>query len=834
MPRIRNASRTPLTWAVLALFLAAVPALAMGDDDEKTPDFNKLRRALRVAYGQANYTKALELAEKMHEIRPDDLNTFYNIACFHCLLGDKDKSYTWLGKAIEAGYRDADSLVNDYDFRTMRGEDRFRALIRRMRADSKVDEPEQSTPPAKVEKPKKPAKAEKPKKPAKAEKPAKPKKADAPELTPQQHGEKIGELTRKLIEVSGKGEHKQALKLALEALSHAKALHEAVGEQADPALSLTHYNVACVYSLLKKKEPAFKHLDAAIKAGASAPGMADQIEGDADFKNIRKDPRFAKAIAQARQAGGDDDDDDDEADEDDGDDDEDAEAEEDAGGDEKKTDLSAADFRKAITDLTNKLVAASDKGERAEALAFALAAVEQADQFHKAVGEQAHPSLSLTHYNAACMYSLVKQTDLAFDHLEKAVAMGGWGMDLGDLIRQDADFDNIRKDPRFEKILAKAGRAGGDGEEDDEADDDDDEDDEDTAAGGGDQAKDAGKLSPNEHGQKIGELTAKLLDISGEGRRAEALKIALEALSNAEALHDAVGDGANPALSLTHYNVACMFSLMKKNDEAFDHLDKAIEAGGFDRDLVEQIEGDADFENIRKDPRYAEAIARAGKSKAPSRSDAPSGEKRVEFEWKVTLPSRFDKSKPAPLLVALHHYNGSMNQTAARWKKAADEVGAILLTPQGTIKLEEGEYHWGRSLDTIEENVLDAIDIVLDRYKVDEDQIILAGFSQGGWATWGLALRNPDTFCGIIPVAGLCEIEADVPLEADEIEGLRVFIMIGADESPDLIASNRTAANRLRKLGAEVDLVTYKGVGHGFPRNETEEMLKALRFILED
>jgi len=115
---------------------------------------------------------------------------------------------------------------------------------------------------------------------------------------------------------------------------------------------------------------------------------------------------------------------------------------------------------------------------------------------------------------------------------------------------------------------------------------------------------------------------------------------------------------------------------------------------------------------------------------------------------------------------------------------------------------------------------------------VDEDKIVLAGFSQGGWVTWALAMRNPDTFCGIIPVAGLFRPESESAFEDKDLAGLRVYIMVGGDDSSRTIDSNRQAAKRFKKIGAKEKLNVYEGVGHGFPGHATREEIKALRFVL--
>ena len=121
-----------------------------------------------------------------------------------------------------------------------------------------------------------------------------------PELTAPQRAQKIQDLTRDLITVSGKGERGKALEIALEALRHADILREQGWERAGSFVSLTNYNAACMYSLMRQKDKAFKHLDVAVAAGGFGGDLPNQMENDADFDNIRGDPRFKEALRKAR------------------------------------------------------------------------------------------------------------------------------------------------------------------------------------------------------------------------------------------------------------------------------------------------------------------------------------------------------------------------------------------------------------------------------------------------------------------------------------------------------------------------------------------------------
>ena len=57
-----------------------------------------------------------------------------NVACLHCLLNHNEQALIWLGKAIDAGYNDANLMLLDDDLASVRDTDRFRRLIERARS----------------------------------------------------------------------------------------------------------------------------------------------------------------------------------------------------------------------------------------------------------------------------------------------------------------------------------------------------------------------------------------------------------------------------------------------------------------------------------------------------------------------------------------------------------------------------------------------------------------------------------------------------------------------------------------------------------------------------
>lgn len=123
------------TWLASYKDTGAEPPLP--EPGEEEPDFFDMAADVSDAYRSGDFAEALSVAEQMHELRPSAIDPMYNIACMHCLLGHKKQSYTWLEKAIDAGYGDADHLLADDDFKSIRSERRFKELVQRTREKGK-------------------------------------------------------------------------------------------------------------------------------------------------------------------------------------------------------------------------------------------------------------------------------------------------------------------------------------------------------------------------------------------------------------------------------------------------------------------------------------------------------------------------------------------------------------------------------------------------------------------------------------------------------------------------------------------------------------------------
>ncbi len=321
------------------------------------------------------------------------------------------------------------------------------------------------------------------------------------------------------------------------------------------------YNIACARARKGEKDLAFEWLDKAVRAGFDVDGHLD----DSDLDALHSDPRWAELKKRALEAR--------------------------AGRDQAKVRQAKDRFELLVTgsprngrglyDVGRELLRYADYDGAARAF---IAAAE--------AGVREGTSL----YNAACARALSNRNDEALDLLRRALDAG---FDDPDHLREDDDLDGLRSDPRFRQLLKDADDLTLDGF---------------PSLGA--------RLLRSQRVAEAEEAATRFENYlkrhPGSGRAWSNLGyVSLGAENDRQAVR-----AFRKALDLgyrkpaTMYNLACAHARLKEKDEAFAWLDRAIDAGFRS---YRQIEDDDDLWNLRRDPRFPKAVAKA--KRASERED---------------------------------------------------------------------------------------------------------------------------------------------------------------------------------------------------------------------
>ena len=105
---------------------------------------------------------------------------------------------------------------------------------------------------------------------------------------------------------------------------------------------------------------------------------------------------------------------------------------------------------------------------------------------------------------------------------------------------------------------------------------------------------------------------------------------------------------------------------------------------------------------------------------------------------------------PYPCCITMHGSGEPPAPRRDRLAKLLHDRGWITVAPHSTPNWMKG---WGSR--PIERGVtLSAIDVLLRRFPIDADRVVLTGFSMGGNGTWEIGMLHRDRFAGLAPHGG--------------------------------------------------------------------------------
>ncbi|MEI7732229.1 MAG: prolyl oligopeptidase family serine peptidase [Verrucomicrobiota bacterium] len=150
----------------------------------------------------------------------------------------------------------------------------------------------------------------------------------------------------------------------------------------------------------------------------------------------------------------------------------------------------------------------------------------------------------------------------------------------------------------------------------------------------------------------------------------------------------------------------------------------------------------------------------------------------------LEIPPDLDWSKPVPLAVWLHGRGDKatdMHFIADRLHKsgAFQPGGCIILHPFGRQCL-------GFQLAG-ETDILEAIEAVKRRYRIDEKRILLAGFSMGGAGAWHAGAHYADQWCALHAGAGFVDVRRFLKLTPTNLPPEYVQTLWGQYDVPDYV-----------------------------------------------
>ena len=194
--------------------------------------------------------------------------------------------------------------------------------------------------------------------------------------------------------------------------------------------------------------------------------------------------------------------------------------------------------------------------------------------------------------------------------------------------------------------------------------------------------------------------------------------------------------------------------------------------------------------------------------------------------YMVWIPKDFDPGRKYPLLVFLHG-SASTETNIRGWRDLIPE-GFIALGPRG--RGPSNCYSW----DNAQTDVAEAVHAVKDNFPIDERNVLLTGFSMGGYGVYRTFYEAPETYRGIAVFSGMPTVRFD-PAEHEDakvvdftrkenikkFKGVPVFVFHGKRDLNVPYEETERFVAQLKRAGVPVEFHAEADKGHESPSDET-------------
>ena len=106
--------------------------------------------------------------------------------------------------------------------------------------------------------------------------------------------------------------------------------------------------------------------------------------------------------------------------------------------------------------------------------------------------------------------------------------------------------------------------------------------------------------------------------------------------------------------------------------------------------------------------------------------------------------------------------------------------------------------------------VMNLLDSVIVRNRVDKSRIYLTGLSRGGTASWELVTQYPDRFAAMAVVCG----RTPLPYASWINKELAMWVFHGEEDPVIRVEESEMMVEKLERMGYDIKFTRYPGVGH--------------------
>ena len=197
----------------------------------------------------------------------------------------------------------------------------------------------------------------------------------------------------------------------------------------------------------------------------------------------------------------------------------------------------------------------------------------------------------------------------------------------------------------------------------------------------------------------------------------------------------------------------------------------------------------------------------------------------TEVLYRFTAPEKAEVGKQYPLVLFLHGAGERGSDNKVQLKHGVNDIlkGAAALgesvfliapqcpankwwttaAPDRRVRKEAG------GKESLTEAVLALIEKTAEKHPIDPKRIYITGLSMGGFGTWDMLARSPQTWAAAIPICG-----GGDPLSVRRFKHIPIWIFHGDADDVVPAKNSELMAAALEDAHGKAELTMYPGVGH--------------------
>ncbi len=230
------------------------------------------------------------------------------------------------------------------------------------------------------------------------------------------------------------------------------------------------------------------------------------------------------------------------------------------------------------------------------------------------------------------------------------------------------------------------------------------------------------------------------------------------------------------------------------------------------------------FIKLYKDSRFAKFISENNKLFQDAKS-------KTKAKYEVVLPSNYDSTKSYPLFIALHGYSGNARSLMSYWKSDKMLKDYIVAYLQSSQLVGMYQYGW-LDIEKAREDLKIFYGWLREKYKINEDKILIGGVSQGGEVSIDAVLNDVipiNGFVAVIPAGRIMKDFNDENISKAFERKVVGSVIIG--EKDGAANYQKKIVDAFKNAGMPIQQYVYPELGHQVPRDISLRLEEAIKFI---